>query len=84
MTICLLTEVKLQWAMLVHGWVTLSLLDQLWDVSKLEFLSVTRPSSILVHFSYLCGFGLALGNQNTFWPCLRSFQECRGHTMTDS
>ena len=44
MTICLLTEVKRQWAMLVLGWVTVSVRDQLWDVSKLEFLSVTRLS----------------------------------------
>ena len=44
MTICLLTEVKWQWAMLVLGWVTVSVQDQLWDVSKLEFLSVTRLS----------------------------------------
>ena len=29
-------------AMLVLGWVTVSVLDQLWDVSKLEFLSVTQ------------------------------------------
>ena len=35
MTICLLTEVKRQWAMLVLGWVTVSVRDQLWDVSKL-------------------------------------------------
>ena len=38
MTICLLTEVKGQWAMLVLGWVTVSVRDQLWDVSKFEFL----------------------------------------------
>ena len=44
MAICLLTEVKRQWAMLVLGWVTVSVQDQLWDVSKLEFLSVTRLS----------------------------------------
>ena len=31
---CLLTEVKQQWAMLVLGWVTVSVPDQLWDVSK--------------------------------------------------
>ena len=42
MTICLLTEVKRQWALLVLGGVTVSLRDQLWDVSKLEFLCVTR------------------------------------------
>ena len=42
MTICLLDEVKRQWAMLVLTWVTVSVRDQLWDVSKLEFLSVTR------------------------------------------
>ena len=36
MTICLLTEVKWQWAMLVFGWVTVSVRVQLWDVSKLE------------------------------------------------
>ena len=42
MTICLLIEVKQQWAMLVLAWVTISVWDQLWDVSKLEFLSVTR------------------------------------------
>ena len=43
-SICLLTEVKRQWAMvnLVPGWVTVSVRDQLWDVSNLEFLSVTR------------------------------------------
>ena len=35
-TISLLTEVKRQWAMLVLGWVTVSVRDQLWDVSKLE------------------------------------------------
>ena len=44
MTICLLTEVKQQWAMLVLGWVNVSVWDQLWDVSKLEFLSVMRLS----------------------------------------
>ena len=44
MTISLLTEVKWQWAMLVLGWVTVSVQDQLWDVSKLEFLSVSRLS----------------------------------------
>ena len=43
-TICLLTEVKRQWAMLLLGWVTVSVRHQLWDVSKLEFLSVTRLS----------------------------------------
>ena len=53
MTISLLTEVKQQWAMLVLGWVTLSVRDQLWDVSKLEFLSVTRLSQILAHYSCL-------------------------------
>ena len=42
MTICLLTEVNRQWAMLVLGWVTVSVRDQLWDVSKLEFLCVMR------------------------------------------
>ena len=44
MTICLLTEVMRQWAMLVLGWVTFSVRDQLWDVSvgMLEFLSVMR------------------------------------------
>ena len=40
MSICLLTEVKGQWATLVLEWVT----DQLWDVSELEFLCVTRLS----------------------------------------
>ena len=40
----LLTEVKRQWAMLVLGWVTVSVWNQLWDVSKLEFLSVMRLS----------------------------------------
>ena len=44
MTISLLTEVKREWAMLVLGWVTVSVRDQLWDVSKLEFLCVTRLS----------------------------------------
>ena len=44
MSICLLTEVKQQWATLVLGWVTVGVLDQLWDVSQLEFLSVTRLS----------------------------------------
>ena len=44
MTICLLTEVKRQRAMLVLAWITVSVRDQLWDVSKLEFLSVTRLS----------------------------------------
>ena len=44
MTICLLTEVKRQWALLVLAWVTVSVRDQLWDISKLEFLSVTRFS----------------------------------------
>ena len=44
MTICLFTEVKRQWAMLVLGWVTVSVRDKLWDVSKLEFLAVTRLS----------------------------------------
>ena len=43
-SISLLTEVKQQWAMLVLGWVTVSVRDQLWDVSKLEFLCVTRLS----------------------------------------
>ena len=38
MSICLLTEVKRQWAILVLGWVTVSVLDQQWDVSQLEFL----------------------------------------------
>ena len=42
MTVSLLTEGKRQWAMLVLGWVTVSVLDQLWDVSKLEFLCVMR------------------------------------------
>ena len=45
MTISLLTEVKRQWAMLVLGLVTVSFRDQLWDVSKLEFLSVTFVNS---------------------------------------
>ena len=44
MTICLLTEVKWQWAMLVLVWVTVSVRDQLCDVSKLEFISVMRLS----------------------------------------
>ena len=44
MTVSLLTEVKQQWAMLVLGWVTISVRDQLWDVSKLEFLCFTRLS----------------------------------------
>ena len=39
MTICLLTEVKQQWSMLILGWVTVSVWDQL-----LEFLSVMRLS----------------------------------------
>ena len=34
MTICLLTEVKWQWAVIVLGWVTVSIRDQLWDVSS--------------------------------------------------
>ena len=42
---CLLTGVKQQWAMLVLGWVTVSVWNELWDVSKLEFLSVTRLNS---------------------------------------
>ena len=42
MAICLLTEAKQQWAMLVLGSVTVSVWDKLWDVSKLEFLCVTR------------------------------------------
>ena len=42
MTISLLTEVKQQWSMLLLGWVTVSVWNQLWDVSKLEFLCVTR------------------------------------------
>ena len=45
----LLTEVTWQWAMLVLGWVTVSVWDQLWDVSKLEFLSVMK----LLHSSAL-------------------------------
>ena len=55
-TICLLTEVKQQWAMLVLGWVTVSVRDQLWDVSKLEFLSVMRLNSsvLLVSLMALC------------------------------
>ena len=44
MSICLLTEVKRQWAMLVLGWVTVWVLDQLCDVSELEFLCVPRLS----------------------------------------
>ena len=36
MTICRLTEVKRQWIMLVLGLVTVSVRDQLWDVSELE------------------------------------------------
>ena len=44
MSICLLTEVKRQWATLVLGWVTVWVLDQLWDVSELEFLCVTGLS----------------------------------------
>ena len=63
MSICLLTEVKLQWAMLKLGWVTVSVRDQLWDVSKLEFLKIWCTT----HVSD--GFALALGDQNTFWPC---------------
>ena len=50
-SICLVTEVKRQWAMLVLGWVTVSVQDQLWDVSKLEFLSVktfVNSSALLV------------------------------------
>ena len=31
MSICLLNEVKQQWAMFVLGWVTVSVLDDLWD-----------------------------------------------------
>ena len=42
--ICLLTEVKRQWSMLVLGWVSVSVWDQLWDLSNLEFLSITRLS----------------------------------------
>ena len=38
MTICLLTEVKWQSAMLVLGWLTVWVLDRLWDVFELEFL----------------------------------------------
>ena len=37
MTISLLTEVKRQWAMLVLGWVTVSVRDQLWDVDFRKF-----------------------------------------------
>ena len=44
MTICLLTKVKRQWAMLVLGRVTISVWDQLWGVSNLEFLYVMRLS----------------------------------------
>ena len=44
MTICLLSEVTRQWARLVLAWVTVSVRDQLWDVSKLDFLSATRLS----------------------------------------
>ena len=33
MSICLLIEVKWQWAMLVLGWVTVSVLHQLWGSS---------------------------------------------------
>ena len=44
MTISLLTEVKQQWAMLVLGRVTVSVQDQLWDVSKLKFLCVMKLS----------------------------------------
>ena len=39
MTICLLNKFKRQWAMAVLRWVTVSVREQLWDVSKLEFLS---------------------------------------------
>ena len=39
MTISLLTEIKRQGPMLVLGWLTVSVRNQLWDVSKLEFLS---------------------------------------------
>ena len=53
MSICLLTEDKRQWATLVLGLVIVSVLDQLWDVSKLEFLCVTRLLQILVHYSCL-------------------------------
>ena len=42
MTFSLLSEVKRQWAMLVLGWVTVSVRDQLWDVSKFKFLCVMR------------------------------------------
>ena len=44
MIISLLTEVKRQWAMLVLGWLTISVQDQLWDVSKMAFLCVMKPS----------------------------------------
>ena len=44
MSICLFTEAKQQWARLALGWVTVSVLDQLWYVSESEFLCVARPS----------------------------------------
>ena len=53
MSICLLTEVKRQWATLVLGSVTVSVLHHLWDVSELEFICVNRLSLILVHYSCL-------------------------------
>ena len=56
-SICLLTEGKRQWAMLVLGWVTVSVWDQLWDVSKLEFLchkTFLNSSALLMSLMALC------------------------------
>ena len=40
----IVAQSKRQWVMFVLGWVIVSVRDQLWDVSKLEFLSVSRLS----------------------------------------
>ena len=51
MSICLFTGVKGQWATLVLGWVIVSVLDKLSDVSELGFLSVAtliNPSVLLM------------------------------------
>ena len=80
MNICLLTEVKQQWAMLVLGWVTVWVLDQLWDVSQLEFLCVTRLSEILVHYScfrWLCARARGWKHLSAlFHFCHHTFMNC--------
>ena len=71
MTVSLLTEVKWEWAMLIHvlGWVNVSVRDQLWDVPKLEFLCVTNFACMKLNICFTGDHNFELKCDYPIWDC---------------